>query len=54
MSRNAECAGCGVTAADLPYEDLGLDLEEASDTLFERINGATYCRGCAQHAGDAA
>lgn len=52
--RNAECAACGITAADLPYEEMGLELGEASDVLFERIRNATYCQGCAQHAGDAA
>lgn len=48
MSRNSECSNCGVTAADLPYEELGLSLEEASETLFERAAcGAIFCQGCA-------
>jgi hypothetical protein len=53
MTENAECAGCGVTAADLPYEELGLDLEEASDVLFQQVDGATYCEGCAGRKGGA-
>ena len=40
---NAECTECGVTAADLPYQDLGLSLSEASELLFE--DGR--CQGCA-------
>lgn len=46
-TENAECDGCGVTAADLPYEDLGLSLDEASEFLFERDGGSvTLCQGC--------
>lgn len=41
---NAECRHCGVTAADLPYEELGMDLDTASELLFE--DG--LCQGCAQ------
>lgn len=44
---NAECSRCGVTAADLPFEEMGLDLDEASDLLFDRENGETLCQGCA-------
>jgi hypothetical protein len=51
MTDNAECAGCGVTAADLPYEELSLDLEEASTVLFEQVDGTTYCEGCASNGG---
>lgn len=40
---SAECRRCGVTAADLPYEELGLDLDTASEVLFE--DG--LCQGCA-------
>ena len=40
--RNAECSRCGVTAADLPYEEMGLTLDEASEFLFE--DGR--CRTC--------
>jgi hypothetical protein len=48
MARNAECSTCGVTAADLPWEEMGLpDLDEASDLLFETSGGETYCQGCA-------
>lgn len=43
MSRNAECIRCGVTAADLPYEEMGLSLDEASELLF--ADG--LCAGCA-------
>lgn len=39
---NAECACCGVTAADLPYEEMGLSRDEASEFLFE--DG--LCQGC--------
>lgn len=46
MSTNAECAMCGVTAADLPYEDLGMTLDEASELLFDNDGTATYCQGC--------
>lgn len=48
MATNAECEGCGVTAADLPYEDLDMTLDDASDLLFEQVSGVTYCQGCAQ------
>lgn len=41
--RNAECSLCGVTAADLPYEELGMTLTEASEFLFD--DG--LCQGCA-------
>lgn len=43
---SAECESCGVTAADLPFEDMGLTLEEASDVLFEHEGGVTLCVGC--------
>lgn len=42
---NAECAACGVTAADLPHEDLGLTVAEASELLFEHANGSVRCQG---------
>lgn len=42
MGENAECAHCGVAAADLPYEDLGMTLAEASEFLFD--DG--LCQGC--------
>jgi hypothetical protein len=45
--RNAECSRCGVTAADLPYEDMGLTLAEASEFLFE--DG--LCQGCVTSPG---
>lgn len=44
MSDNAECSACGVTAADLPYEELGMTLAEASAFFFE--DGR--CQGCAR------
>ena len=47
MSENAECAGCGVTAADLPYEDLGMTLAEASEFLFDHDGPTVLCRMCA-------
>lgn len=40
----AECEHCGVTVHDLPFEELGLSVEEAADSLFERVDGVTYCR----------
>jgi hypothetical protein len=46
--RNAECEGCGVTAADLPYEDLHMTIEEASEFMFTHDNGTTLCNGCAE------
>lgn len=53
MPENAECTRCGVTTADLPWEDLGIpDLGEASDLLFETVDGLTYCQGCAATRGD--
>lgn len=42
-----ECVACGIAVSDLPYEELGLDVDEAADVLFERIDGQTYCQGCA-------
>lgn len=42
----SECALCGVTPHDLPFEELGLTAEEAADVLFERDQGETYCQGC--------
>jgi len=39
---NAECTACGVTAADLPYEEMGLTLDEVSEFLFD--DG--LCQGC--------
>lgn len=47
MNRNAECSRCGVTAADLPYEDLGMTLNEASEFLFDHDRNRTLCQGCA-------
>lgn len=47
---NAECTRCGVTAADLPYEELDLSLDEASELLFEPVDGERMCQGCAQIA----
>lgn len=45
---NAECARCGVTAADLPYEELGMTLAEASEFLFDHDNEGrgVLCQGC--------
>lgn len=48
MNRNAECATCGVTAADLPYEEMGLTLEGASDELFDHDGPEARCMGCAR------
>lgn len=42
--RNAECRQCGVTAADLPYEELGLTVDQASECLFD----GDLCRGCSE------
>lgn len=50
MTYNAECDGCGITAADLPYEEMGLSLDEASELWFEPIHlsgGLYLCQGCA-------
>lgn len=43
---NAECAACGVTAADLPFEDMGLTLDQASEVLFDGDEGVVLCQGC--------
>lgn len=43
---NAECARCGVTAADLPHEDLGMTLVEASEFLFDHNGNVALCQGC--------
>jgi len=47
MSMNAECRKCGVTAADLPFEEMGMTLEEASGQWFERVGSDTFCQACA-------
>jgi hypothetical protein len=47
MTENAECVRCGVTAADLPYEDLGMTLAEASAFLFDHDGNTVLCQGCA-------
>jgi hypothetical protein len=47
VTNNAECVRCGVTAADLPYEDLGMTLDEASEFLFDRDGNTILCQGCA-------
>jgi hypothetical protein len=47
VSTNAECAHCGVTAADLPHEDLGMTLDEASEFLFDHDGNTILCQGCA-------
>lgn len=41
-----ECARCGVTVNDLPYQDLGLDYEEALDVMFDHDGSDWYCNGC--------
>lgn len=47
MSTNAECTTCGVTANDLPWEELGMaDLDEASELLFDWLDEKPYCQGC--------
>jgi hypothetical protein len=43
---NPECDGCGITAEDLPYEDLGLSREEAAEYMFEAIGSRILCRSC--------
>lgn len=45
---NAECARCGVTAADLPFEEMGMTLAEASEFLFDHDNEGRgiLCNGC--------
>ena len=45
------CEGCGIAAADLPYEVMGLTLEEAEELFFEHIDGEPYCQGCAHNPG---
>jgi hypothetical protein len=47
-ARNAECEGCGVTAADMPYEELGMTLEDASEFMFVSDGKTTLCNGCAR------
>ena len=49
---SVECVRCGITPGDLPYEELGLTLDEAAETLFERVDGETRCQGCAQIGGE--
>lgn len=45
---NAECSACGVTAADMPWEELDIPtVEDAGELPFVRVDGVTYCRGCA-------
>lgn len=41
-----ECARCGVTVYDLPFEELGLSAEDAVETMFEQHEGRTLCQGC--------
>jgi hypothetical protein len=48
MADNAECEGCGVTAADMPHEDLGMTLAEASEFMFVHADGGSLCVGCAE------
>ena len=43
---NAECARCGVRASDLPHEELGMTLAEASEFLFNHDGNAALCQGC--------
>lgn len=50
---NAECASCGVTAADLPYEDMGLTVAMASEFLFDHEGPVVRCNGCAESEGEA-
>ena len=45
MAENAECARCGIAATDLPYEDLGMTLAEASEFLFDHDNEGLGVRG---------
>lgn len=44
---DVECARCGVTPGDVPYEDLGLDLDDVADFLFEHDGERWLCQGCA-------
>lgn len=48
MSTNAECEGCGVTAADMPYENMGMTVEETSEFMFIHEGGKALCVGCAE------
>ena len=43
---NAQCTYCGITAADLPYEEMGLTLTEASETLFHPAGNTVLCEAC--------
>lgn len=45
-----ECERCGVAICDLPYEDLGMDLETAEEILFVPIGNRVYCMGCVEVA----
>jgi hypothetical protein len=47
VAENAECVKCGITAADLPHDDLGMTLDEASEFLFDHDGNTILCRGCA-------
>lgn len=42
----SECAQCGVTTSDLPYEEMGLGPDDADEALFEQVDGQTMCQGC--------
>lgn len=47
MRANAECVACGITAADMPYEELGMTLEDAAEFWFDHDGNQAFCRGCA-------
>jgi hypothetical protein len=46
VSRNIECVQCGVTAADLPYEQLDMTLTEACESFFNNDGDGPTCQWC--------
>ena len=45
---NPECEGCGITAEDMPYEDLGIPRDEVAEIMFVHSDGGRICVGCAE------
>lgn len=46
-----ECDQCGITAGDLPYEEMGMTIEDFADVMFESFDGLVLCQGCANGEG---
>lgn len=47
-----ECVVCGITPGDLPYEEMGLTLEEAEETMFVKAGDLAWCMGHIGRADD--